>query len=119
MNSGNQNIGSVKITNEIPQDNCLSILEEARNRLEILKLEQDNRLLYMLKYWGAFLLMSFSFVIATGLVCYVGYFLYLTTQPNMPDNAKEIKTIIATASGWFVMILNKITDVVKKPNNKF
>ena len=53
---------------------------------------------------------------------YIAYFLYLTSHTNPTadiNNAiKEMKVVILGASGWIAMILNKIVDIIKKPNNK-
>jgi hypothetical protein len=117
MNNGSSR-SSVHITNETPESTQFSILDDARNRLEILKLEQDYCLLYRIKWWGSWLLILLSYIVATSFICYVGYFLYLTTQSSTSERANEMKTIILASSGWFAMILNKIVDIIKKPNNK-
>jgi len=99
-----------------------SSAEDFVKKLELLKHEQNHKLLYAIKNSTTYLIIVLQWLLTFIFVLYIAYFLYLTSHTNPTadiNNAiKEMKVVILGASGWIAMILNKIVDIIKKPNNK-
>ena len=121
LNDRSTILGSISNDREI--DNLSkSSAEDVVKRLEILKHEHNHKLIGFIKNSTTYLFILLQWCIGIGFLVYIGYFLYLTakiSQTNeVAETIKEMKVIILGASGWIAMVLNKIVDIIKKPNNK-